>query len=205
MRAEHLEILVEEPSMEVFLREFLPRLLRECATFNVYPSQGKDDLLRILPVRLRGYAAWLPENWRVVVVLDRDDQDCHELKRVMEVIAADAGLRSRSSIDDDNWQVVTRVAIEELEAWYFGDWTAVREIYPKVPETIAEKAPYRDPDNIRGGTWEAFERVLQKAGYFQSGLAKMEVARSLGERLDVTRNRSHSFGVFRDALLEAVQ
>jgi hypothetical protein len=205
MRAEHLEILVEEPSMELFLRALLPRLLRESATFNVYPSQGKDDLLRILPGRLRGYAAWLPENWRVVVVLDRDDQDCHELKRVMELIATDAGLRCRSSIDDDNWQVVTRVAIEELEAWYFGDWTAVREIYPKVPETIAEKAPYRDPDKIRGGTWEAFERVLQKAGYFQSGLAKMEVARSLGERLDVTRNRSHSFGVFRDALLEAVQ
>lgn len=204
MRAEHLEILVEEPSMEVFLRKLLPRLLGEDATFNVYPSQGKGDLLSILPVRLKGYAAWLPAHWRVVVVLDRDEQECHELKRTMERIAANAGLRSRSSGADENWQVVTRIAIEELEAWYFGDWETVHATYPKVPKTIAEKASYRDPDSIRGGTWEAFERVLQKAGYFQSGLAKMEVARSLGERLDLTRNRSHSFAVFRDALLEAV-
>ncbi|MFL6247754.1 MAG: DUF4276 family protein [Thermoanaerobaculia bacterium] len=205
MRAEHLEILVEEPSMELFLRELLPRLLREEATFNVHPSQGKDDLLRNLPARLRGYAAWLPESWRVVVVLDQDDQECHDLKRVMEMTVTEAGLRSRTFDGGANWQVVTRVAIEELEAWYFGDWEAVHEIYPRVPRTIPEKAPYRDPDKIRGGTWEAFERVLQKAGYFQSGLAKMEVARSVGSRMDVTRNRSHSFGVFRDALLEAVQ
>jgi hypothetical protein len=205
MRAEHLEILVEERSMEVFLRELLSRLLGEKATFNVYPSQGKHDLMRNLPDRLKGYASWLPESWRLVVIVDRDDQDCAELKQLMEQAAVDAGLRSRSSGGDENWQVVTRIAVEELEAWYFGDWETVHEAYPKVPEHLAETAGYRDPDKIRGGTWEAFERVLQKAGYFESGLAKTEVARLLGQRLDATRNRSHSFAMFRDALLEAVQ
>lgn len=205
MRVEHLEILVEERSMEVFLRELLPRLLGERATFNVYPSQGKDDLLRNLPARLKGYAAWLPERWRVIVIVDRDDQDCHALKAMMEKAAASAALPTRSSGAPERWRVATRIAIEELEAWYFGDWSAVQEAYPRVPKTIAEKAAYRDPDKIAGGTWETFERVLQKAGYFESGLSKTEVARSLGQRVDAIRNRSHSFGVFRDAVLEALQ
>jgi len=204
MKAEHFEILVEERSMEVFLRELLPRLIGDRATFNVYPSQGKDDLLRNLPARLRGYSHWLPKGWRVVVMIDRDDQDCHDLKKTMEQAATSAGLSTRSARSRGDWQVATRIAIEELEAWYFGDWEAVREIYPKAPATIAEKEAYRDPDKIHG-TWEAFERVLQKAGYFQSGLSKTEAARSLGKRVLPTRNRSHSFAVFRDALLDAVQ
>jgi hypothetical protein len=205
MTAEHLEILVEERSMEAFLREFLPRLIGDRATFSVYPSQGKADLLRNLPARLKGYAKWLPHDWRVVVLVDRDDQDCDDLKKQMENAAADAGLRTRRSGAHGPWQVVNRIAVEELEAWYFGDWDAVREVYPRVPKNLADKAAYRDPDKIAGGTWETFERVLQRAGYFESGLSKTEVARLLGKRLVSVRNRSHSFGVLRDVLLDAVQ
>jgi hypothetical protein len=205
MRAEHLEILVEERSMEVFLRELLARLIGDKATFNVYPSQGKDDLLRSLPARLKGYAGWLPKNWRIVVVVDRDNDVCHSLKQIMERAAANVGLRTRSGEASAAWQIVNRIAVEELEAWYFGDWDAVREIYPKVSKNIPDKAAFRDPDKIAGGTWEAFERVLQRAGYFESGLSKTEVARSLGKLVVPTRNRSTSFGVFRDALLEAIR
>jgi hypothetical protein len=205
MRAEHLEILVEEPSMEGFLRALLPRLLGAEATFEVHPFQGKDDLLQKLPDRLKGYAAWLPKSWRVVVVVDRDDDECQQLKETLEEVAAHAGLKTRRSGAAATWQAATRIAIEELEAWYFGDWDAVHELYPKVPKTVPEKAGYRNPDGIAGGTWETFERVLQKAGYFESGLRKTEVARAVGQRMDAARNRSRSFGVFRDALLEAVQ
>jgi len=48
------------------------------------------------------------------------------------------------------WQVVNRIAIEELEAWYFGNWPAVVATYPNVPENIPGKAPYRNPDAIAG-------------------------------------------------------
>jgi hypothetical protein len=201
----HLEILVEEPSMEFFLRELLPGLISDQVTFNVFPSQGKQDLLRNLPARLKGYARWLPDGWRVIVVLDRDDDDCGDLKRSMEKAAADAGLRTRSVAAGAPWQVANRIAVEELEAWYFGDWDAVRETFPGVPKSIPERAAYRDPDGIRGGTWEAFERVLQKAGYFEAGLRKRELARALGKQLVPARNRSHSFSLFRDTILEAVQ
>ena len=72
---EHLEVLVEEPSMEALLRGFLPRMLGD-VTFQVYPFQCKSELLQHLPERLRGYSSWLPPTWRILVVVDRDDDDC---------------------------------------------------------------------------------------------------------------------------------
>lgn len=204
MRAEHLEILVEEPSMEAFLREFLPRLLPETTTFEIYPYQCKDDLLAKLPERLRGYSCWLPKAWRIVVIVDRDDDKCKALKQRLESFAEDAHLPTRTAAGDHGWRVANRIAIEELEAWYFGDWHAVRDAYPKVPQTIPRQQQYRDPDGIRGGTWEAFERILQRAGYFKNGLRKTEAARNLGKRIELTRNRSRSFQVFCEALTEAV-
>jgi hypothetical protein len=203
MKAAHLEVLVEEPSMEAFLRELLPRMLGPEVSFQIYPYQCKDDLLGKLPSRLKGYANWLPENYRIVVVIDRDDDDCAELKNRMEQMATDAGLRTRTTAAGKPWQVLNRIAIEELEAWYFGDWETVRQVYPKVGATIPKKEAYRDPDDILGGTWEAFERVLKSAGYFTSGLRKTEAARALGKKIDPQHNRSRSFQVFRAAILEA--
>jgi hypothetical protein len=138
-----------------------------------------------------------------VVVVDRDDEDCLELKQRLEAAAQRAGLRSRSRAGEP-WQLVNRIAIEELEAWYFGDWPAVRAAYPRLPATVPNQQRYRDPDAIAGGTWEAFERILQRRGYFKGGLRKIEAARTLGGVVDPVRNRSHSFCRFRDAVLEAI-
>lgn len=204
MRAAHLEILVEEPSMEAFLRELLPRILPDTTTFEIYPYQCKDDLLAKLPSRLKGYSSWLPDDWRIVVVVDRDDGECKQLKESLESFSGSARLRTRTSAGTAPWQVANRIAIEELEAWFFGDWLAVIEAYPKVPRSIPNRQQYRDPDDIRGGTWEAFQRVLQRAGYFENGLRKTEAARHVGRRVDPARNTSRSFQVFRDVLLEAV-
>ncbi len=204
MKADHLEILVEEPSMEAFLQVLLPRLLGNRATFAIHTYQGKSDLLAKLGERLRGYAKWLPERSRIVVVLDRDSDDCGVLKRHLEKEVRAAGLRSRSSSTDTSWQVVNRLAIEELEAWYFGEWSGVREAYPKVPLSIPKQAAYRCPDAIAGGTWEAFERILRRAGYFSGGLRKMECARAVAKQIDPATSTSPSFVIFRDALLEAV-
>ena len=119
-------------------------------------------------------------------------------------MAADANLTTRTFAATPVWQVANRIAIEELEAWFFGDWQAVSEAYPRVPRTIPRQQQYRDSDGIMGGTWEAFERVLQRAGYFKNGLRKTEAARLLGKRIDSARNSSRSFQVFREAVLEAV-
>ena len=204
MPASHLEFHVEEVSMEAFLEAALPRMLPEDVTFQVYPYQGKHALLKRIGDRLKGYSTWLPPEYRIVLIVDRDDDDCEQLKSRLEDICANAGLQSRRVAGSPDWQVVTRIAIEELEAWYFGEWSAVCAAYPGVSSSISNHARYRNPDAIKGGTWEAFERVLQQHGYFKHGLAKRQVAAAIGDHLNPTRNRSKSFSVFRDAVAEAV-
>ncbi|MGD0023803.1 MAG: DUF4276 family protein [Xanthobacteraceae bacterium] len=198
-----MEILVEEPSMEAFLIQLLPRLLEGRVTFAIHTHQGKRDLIRKLGVRLRGYAKWLPEIVRIIVVLDRDNDDCGALKQRIEQHAIAAGLLTRTAAKGGPWQIVNRLAIEELEAWFFGEWTAVRNAYPKVLADIPAQHAYRNSDMITGGTWEALERILRNAGYFSGGLRKVEAATAIGRHFDHTRAQSPSFIVFRDALLEA--
>ena len=93
--------------------------------------------------------------------------------------------------------------IEELEAWYFGDWEAVRAAYPRLKPTVPRPARYRVPDAIKGGTWEAFERIMQRHGYFETGLRKIEAARAVAARMEVDRNRSLSFVRFHEIIAEA--
>lgn len=204
MMARHLEFLVEELSMEAFLNTLPPRLLPEDCTFAVRAFQGKRDLLSKLASRLRAYARWLPPEDRIFVLVDRDDDDCRVLKERLEVAATEAGLPARSQADTRSWKVANRIAIEELEAWYFGDWEAVRSAYPRVSPTIPNNARYRGPDAIRGGTWEAFERILKRRGYFKTGLRKIEAARAIAASIEPGNNRSRSFKQFHDAVVKAV-
>jgi hypothetical protein len=201
MTVEHVEFLVEEPSMAAFLRTLLPSVLGD-VSFDVHPHQSKQDLLAKLPGKLTGYAYWIPRSWRIVVVVDRDDDDCDALKDQLEAFAAQAGLATRSRPEGEAWTVANRIAIEELEAWYFGDWKAVRAAYPRVSKGVPNQEAYRNPDAIAGGTWEAFERELQGAGYFRTGLRKIEAARAVAEHMKPNRNTSKSFGVLRSALRE---
>lgn len=203
MTAGHLEILVEEPSMEAFLRAFLPRVIGPQPTFRIMTFQGKTDLLSKLSARLRAYADWIPADHRIIVVLDRDDDDCRVLKQRIEADCAAARLPSRAGGNETAWKVATRLAIEELEAWYFGDWQAVQLVYPRVNPSVPMSAAYRHPDDISGGTWEALERLLKKAGYFKGGLRKIEIARQLGAVIDPDRNSSPSFQSFVSLLREA--
>jgi hypothetical protein len=201
---EKLIVFVEEYSMEAALEQLLPKRLGD-VEFQIIRFQCKDDLLKNAPDRLKGYAAWLPEHWRILVLLDRDDDDCDRLKARLERMAADAGLLTKTSAGHgQRFQVVNRIAIEELEAWYFGDWAAVQSAYPRVSASVPRKAGFRDPDAIAGGTWEAIERVLKKAGYFSSGLRKLELARSVAGHMDIQRNRSRSFQAFIGAVTAAM-
>ncbi len=55
MSVDHVEVLVEEPSMAAALEAILPKLLGD-VSFMVRVFQGKPDLLAKLPGRLTGYA-----------------------------------------------------------------------------------------------------------------------------------------------------
>ncbi len=200
MRLEKLIVFVEEYSMEVALEILLPRMLG-AIEYQIISFSCKNEMLKQLPERLKGYSTWMPKSWSLLVLVDRDDDDCHNLKQKLEEYAQSAGFitkTSASSLLDFN--VTNRIVIEELEAWYFGDWNAVHAAYPKVPATIPRKAPYRNPDAIKGGTWEALERIFQRAGYFSTGLRKVECARSIAKQMDIRQNCSHSFSMFRNSV-----
>jgi hypothetical protein len=196
----HLEFLLEEPSAEAFLQGFLPRILASEATWNLIKFQGKLDLLSQLESRLRGYRAWLPEDWRIVVLVDGDRQDCKALKAKLDAAAASAGLRTKTQANGGQFVVLNRVAVEELEAWFLGDVEGLRAAYPGVSPNLAKQQKFRDPDAIAGGTWETLEKVLQKAGHFRGGLGKIELSRTMARHIDPGRNRSRSFRCFMQGL-----
>jgi hypothetical protein len=199
------EFLLEEESSEVALQNLVPKIIGTGHSLFWHTFQGKKDLLNSLPNRLRGYAQSLSAGMRIVVLLDCDNDDCRELKNRLETIATQAGLRTRTTAAGSApFHVLNRIAVEELEAWFFGDATALSTAYAGVPKTLDRKQGYRVPDKIKGGTWEALERVLQKAGYFSSGIRKIELARQISAIMDPDRNRSHSFKVFRDGLRATV-
>jgi hypothetical protein len=199
----HIEFLVEEPSCKAALQNILPKVLQGQITFGIHPFRGKPDLLKKLPDRLRGYQAWIPESWRIVVLVDADDGDCHEIKAKLERAAIQARLITKSGISyGSRFQVLNRLAIEELEAWFLGDIQALHTAYPRISLNLGNRARYRDPDAIIGGTWEALERELKRVGYFPGGLSKINAAREISRFMAPERNRSRSFQVFRQGLIE---
>ena len=193
----HLEILVEEFSAKAMLQILLPKMIGSQHSFKVITFQGKQDLLNELPQRLRGYAHWLPQDYRIVVLIDEDRQDCHPLKQQLEAAALAAGLTTKTNPNlNGTFQVLNRIAVEELEAWFWGDFAAMRQAYPRLPTTLPNRRPYRDADAISGGTAEAMERVLQRARYHKGGLKKTQAARDIAPHMQPDRNRSKSFQIF---------
>lgn len=204
----HLEVLVEERSAEALLVHLLPKLLGDDTTFDIRVYNGKQDLLKKLPARLRGYSHSIDDTGtRIVVLVDEDRQDCRALKQQLEDAAAEAGLTTKTSAPPGApFVVLTRVAVEELEAWLFGDVEAIRTAYPRVPTHLANQRGFRDPDAIAGGTCEQFERVLKRAGYHRGGLPKIAAANNIAPHMEPGRNRSGSFRHFvtgLEALLSA--
>ena len=135
--------------------------------------------------------------------MDADEDDCREIKARLEKAALSTRLITKSAARHGSpFQVLNRLAIEELEAWFFGDIEALNAAYPRIPLSLGNKARYRDPDAILGGTWEALEHELKKVGYFPAGLNKISAAREISRFMIPDRNRSRSFQVFHQGLLE---
>lgn len=193
----HLEVLVEEESAVEALRPILSRLFQgQNVRIGIRQFRGKPDLLKKLPDRLRGYAASRRrgDNVRVVVLVDRDNDDCVTLKKHLDSLAQAAGLIPRSKRgSDSSFHVLNRIAVRELESWYFGDWDAVRAAFPKVPRDVPRI--YRtNPDQAPGKCSDAFERVLRASG--TQIASKPEWGRRIGKFMNLEKNRSASFMAF---------
>ncbi|MBM2815206.1 MAG: uncharacterized protein HW421_1968 [Ignavibacteria bacterium] len=196
----HLEILVEELSARKVLDNLLPRLIINEHTYRIITYQGKPDMLKKLPGTLRGYSNWISNDMRIIILIDLDNDNCIELKQRLEDNAIKANLSTKSqNSSQSHFQVMNRIAIEEIEAWFLGDAEAIRTAYPRV-SYYERKEKYRNPDTI-SGAWETLERILQNAGYFLSGLRKVEVADNISQNMQPLKNRSKSFLTFWDGIV----
>lgn len=192
-----IEILVEEQSAEEALRHLLPRVLKDRARARVINLGSKYKLLKVLPERLAAYGQRIAtgESLRVVVLVDRDDDDCERLKAELERMAAATGLPTKSSpAADGRFMVLNRIVIEELESWFIGDPSALRKAFTSLPRIEQNKGIFRNPDN--GGSWETLHRFLKRHGIYKSSFPKIDAARRIAPHLDIQQNRSRSFQVF---------
>ena len=131
----------------------------------------------------------------MLVVVDLDSQDCVRFKRELLGVLQTCNPRPTT---------VFRIAIEEGEAWLLGDRDAVKAAYPNAKDAVLKGYTQ---DSICG-TWEVLADAvhpggsapLKNAGYRAAGRAKCDWARNIAPRLDVNRNRSKSFQVFRDGV-----
>jgi hypothetical protein len=115
----HIEFLVEELSAEAALHNLVPKICGEGISFYVHAFRSKSDLMNKLPKRLKGYSNFLPPDWRIVVLIDEDREDCVSLKENLNKVAVDAGLTVKSRAHVSKFQVLNLLVVEELEAWFF--------------------------------------------------------------------------------------
>jgi len=107
-----LVIFTEEMSAKVMLESLLPRLLPQAIHIQCVAFEGKQDLEKQLPIKLRG---WRTPDTRFVILRDQDNRNCHDVKR---------GLKSICKVANRP-DVLVRIACRELKSWYFGDLAAV--------------------------------------------------------------------------------
>ncbi len=212
----HIEILVEDASGEKLLEALLSKLFGvncDPHTWRIHGYKGigripknlyagsdpaKRILLDQLPRLLRGYGK-TPGIDAVVVVLDSDRRNCVDFIAELKALAARCNTAPNT---------LFRIAIEEMEAWYFGDRLAIMAAYPKAKVDILQRYTQ---DSVCG-TWELLadaiypggSAAIKRAGWPLPGQIKHEWAEKIGPLLDLDRNVSPSFGKLRDGLRRLV-
>lgn len=187
-----IHVLVEGPSERSFLDRWVRRLVPG-EYVRVHPHQGKGSLPRViterpdskarglldqLPAKLRGFAAALdPSKDAVLVLVDADNDDVDQLVTSIERIAA---------ICAPLIPLKVSVAIEEMEAFYLGDLSALARAYPSANMDLARSYT---PDSICG-TWELFGQVID-----DDGENKVAWAEAMGDYVTANpaESRSPSF------------
>jgi hypothetical protein len=212
----HIEFLVEDSSGEILLRELLPKMLGtqgEPHTWRLHSykgigrvpkglTKGGDPSNRILldqlPRILSGYGRTHGID-AVVVVLDVDRRSCVDFLSELKEIAAKCNPAPNT---------LFRLAIEEMEAWYFGDRAALNVAYPRAKAEVLNRYIQDSVCN----TWEMLadavhpggSAAIKKAGWPLPGRVKCDWASKLGPLMNIEANLSPSFCKFRDGVRQLV-
>jgi hypothetical protein len=170
---QQIVFLLEEDSMKSFLESLMPRIVGDTASCVYIPHQGKSDLERSIPRKIR---AWRNSAAFFVILRDQDSSDCRKLKLHLQTLC---GITDNVSV---------RIVCHELESWYLGDLAAIDQVYGKRIAKYQDKSKYRDPDRLNN----AYDEMKKIIPEYQRILG----SRELGLRLSLDSNRSKSFNVF---------
>ena len=172
-----LVFFLEEPSAREMLNGLLPKLLPEKVIPRYVVFEGKQDLEKQLPKKLRG---WKTPNTFFVVLRDKDGGDCTQIKARLVTTCHTAGKPD----------TLVRVACHELESWYLGDLQAVEQGLEMTGLAARQNnQKFRDPDRLSNPAQELIR--LTKHEY-----QKVAGSRKIGPCLSLDNNRSVSFGFF---------
>jgi len=181
-----LVFLTEEQSMEALLEVLLPKLLPAEVSCIIIPHQGKQDLVKSIPIKLRGWN--IPAKF--VILHDQDSNDCYQLKSELVSLCNQAG-KPESTV---------RIVCHELEAWFLGDLNAVGRAYndPRIAG-LQTRSKYRDPDKIIN----AKEELRKIAPYHQV----ISGSRMIGKYMSLQKddNLSQSFRLFINSIRNLVE
>ena len=174
-----LVFMVEERSMKELLEIILPKILPDDIESPVIiPHNGKSDLAKSIPRKLRG---WQNSDDKFIIVHDQDSRDCIKLKAEL------LNLCENSKND-----CLIRIVCDELESWYFGDLNAVSRAYGNDYTPLALKRKYRIPDKLVNAKQE-LRKIIP---VYQP----LDGARKIAGYMEMDRNTSHSFKVFVDGV-----
>jgi len=172
----HLVFLLEEISMKAVLDIILPKLLPPDVTFRTIKHEGKTDLERSIPIKLRAYRT--PDT-HFVVLRDKDSSDCVQVKQRLAQLCRQNGRPD----------TLIRIVCHELESWFLGDLAAVEKAFNKTNISgLQQKAKYRDPDQLANPVQE-LKKIVHE-------YQKLGGSRDIAPHLDFTKNKSHSFNMF---------
>ena len=171
--------------MDALLKELLPRIFPN-VTFQYIPHEGKQDLEKSIPRKLRG---WREPDVCFVVMRDNDGQDCVALKERLRELCTSGGRED----------TLIRIVCQELEAWYFGEPDALAEAYGRDNlRNIGRRRGFRDSDSIQNPS-QRLENIVPE---FRKGTTS---ARRMGQCLTKERNKSTSFQVLLTGLERLIQ
>lgn len=180
----HIVFLLEEVSIKAVLDEILPSILPEDVTFQTIKHEGKSDLEKSIPRKLKAFK--MP-GVKFVVMRDQDGGDCKILKQRLVQLCF-AGGRTDSLI---------RIVCHELESWFLGDLSAVEAAF-NVRGLAAkqDKAQYRNPDKL-GNACEILKRLVPE-------YQKLSGSREIAKYMNINYNRSDSFNVFIEGIRKII-
>ncbi|MGK7931540.1 MAG: DUF4276 family protein [Microcystaceae cyanobacterium] len=178
-----LVFLLEERSMKELLENLLPRIIPTNITFICIAHEGKQDLEKSIPRKLK---AWETKT-QFIILRDQDSGSCFKIKEQL-LDLCEKGRRKDS---------VVRIVCRELESWFLGDLLAVEKAFKKSVSHKQNHKKFRNPDKLNSAKQELRRLVPE--------YKPISGSRAIAQYLDLKNNTSKSFQVFIDGLNKIIE